>query len=124
MAIPPPTSAYGAQPPTSSTSTSTTASSTYPAPLPNADYGAPRRSLEHPPGYQQNLYASELSSDQRRAQDAANNSSGGLGGYGGSEKGGIDAESMWNTASKWVTAAGNKLSETEEEIWRRINRGE
>lgn len=122
MSIPPPTSAYGAQHPTSSTSSSTTRSSAYPAPIPNADYGAPRRSLEHPPGYQQNSYASELSSDQRRAQDAANNSSG-LGGYGGSEKGsGIDTESVWNTASKWVTAAGNKLSATEQEIWRRINK--
>jgi hypothetical protein len=119
MSIPPPTSAYGAQPPTSSTSTSTTGSSAYPAPFQNVDYGAPRRSLEHPPGYQQNSYASELSSDQRRAQDAANNSAGG---YGGSEKGGIDTEGMWNTASKWVTAAGNKLSETEQEIWRRINK--
>ena len=123
MSIQLPASAYGAQPPTSSTSTSTAPGSAYPAPTSNADYGAPRRSLEHPPGYQQNSYASELSNDQRRAQDAANNSSGGLGGYGGSENGsGIDTESMWNTASKWVTAAGNKLSETEQEIWRRINK--
>lgn len=123
MSIPPPTSAFGAQPPTSSTSSSTKASSAYPAPIPAAEYGAPRGSLEHPPGYQQNSHASELSSDQRRAQDTANNSSGGLGGYGNSEKGsGIDTEGMWNAASKWVTAAGNKLSETEQEIWRRINK--
>jgi len=124
MSIPPPTSAYGPQPPTSSTSTSTAPSSAYPAPI-QGDYAAPRRSLEHPPGYQQNSYASELSSNQRRAQGAANNSSnlGGLGGYGSSEKGsGIDTESMWSTAKSWVATAGEKIAETEQEIWRRINK--
>ena len=125
MSIPPPTSAYGAQPPTSSTRTANAPSSAYPAPI-QGDYEATRRSLEHPLGYQQNSYASEPSSDQRQGQDAANTSSnlGGLGGYGSSEKGsgGLDAESVWNTAKTWVTAAGEKISETEQEIWRRINR--
>ena len=125
MSIPPPISAYGAQPPTSSTRTANVPPSAYPAPI-QGDYEAPRRSLEHPPGYQQNSYASEPSSDQRRGQVAANNSSnlGGLGGYQSSEKGsgGIDTESMWNTAKTWVTAAGEKISETEQEIWRRINK--
>ena len=126
MSIPPPTSRYGAQPPTSSTSTANAPSSGYPAHV-QGDYEAPRRSLEHPPGYQQNSYASEPSSDQRRAQDNASSNSylGGAGGYGSSDRGnaGIDTESMWNTAKTWVTAAGEKISETETEIWRRINKG-
>jgi hypothetical protein len=50
MSIPPPTNAYGAQPPSSSTSTSTAPSTSYPVPVQSEEYGAPRRSLEHPPG--------------------------------------------------------------------------
>ncbi len=49
MAIPPPTTAYGSQVPASSTITSTSASVSYPVGIP-AEYQAPRRSLEHPPG--------------------------------------------------------------------------
>ncbi len=123
MLIPPPRSSIGAQPPTSSTGTSITASSAYPATIPAAEYAATRRSIEHPPGYQQNSYASELSSGQRHSHDASNNSLGGLGGYGGADQSKIiDTESVWNTAKQWVSAAGNKLSETEQEIWRRINK--
>jgi hypothetical protein len=49
MTIPPPTTAYGSQVPASSTTTSTSASVSYPVGIP-ADYEAPRRSLDHPPG--------------------------------------------------------------------------
>jgi hypothetical protein len=122
MWIPPPTAAVVDRPPSSSTTTTTAPSSRYPVPLPTSEYGAPRRSLEHPPGYYQNVYASELTNEQRRAQEANNSS--GLGGYGSSDKGnGMDAESLWNTAKQWVTVAGDKISETEAEIWRRINKG-
>jgi len=121
MSIPPPTTAFGAQPPTSSTSTTTAASSSYPVPLQSAEYGAPRRSLEHPPGYQQNVYASELTSDQRRAQEASNASA--LGGHDGYEDvGGLDPEGVWSTAKKWAQTAGEKISEAETEVWRRINK--
>lgn len=119
MSIPPPTAAYGAQPPASSSSMATTSSSAYPVNLPTAWNGAPRRSLEHPPGYQQNKYASDFTSDPRWAQGTSNSS-----GLGDSPEktGGIDTEDVWNTAKQWISAAGEKLSQTEAEIWRRISK--
>jgi len=119
MSIPPPTSASGAQPPSSSTSTTATASSSYPVNIPGA--GAPRQSLEHPPGYQQNVFASDLPSEHHRVQDAANRSN--LGGYDSSETGiGIDGEKIWNTVKKYAQTAGEKISDAESEVWRRINK--
>ena len=115
MGIPPPTQ-YGVQPPRSSTSTTTTAAASYPVAIPSAEFGAPRRSLEHPPNYQQNVYAPELTSDQRRAHEAntsevgAQDTSENLGG------------NFLNTAKKWVEQAGEKISEAEAEVWRRINK--
>lgn len=85
-------------------------------------YGNERRSeehMEHPPGYVQNAYASELSSDQRRAMDVYDVGEGNAsvgGGYGGGEE-----ESIWGSAKRWVGSAGSKLSEGEKEVWRRIN---
>lgn len=119
MSYPPPTNPLSGQPSSSSTSTTTAPSAAYPVPLPNEGYGAPRQSLEHPPGYHQNVYASELTSDQRRAQDA-NNTPSGLGGYGSSE--GTGELDYWETAKKWASSAGEKLSEGEKEVWRRINK--
>jgi len=119
MSIPPPTSAYGSKPPTSAASTTIGTPSTYPVPTSGGEYGAPRRSLEHPPGYQQNTYASEFTNDQRRAQ--ASNSSTGLGGV-SENVGGIDTENIWNTAKQWVSTAGSKIAETEAEVWRKINK--
>lgn len=119
MSIPPPGTPIGARPPASFTGPTTTASATYPVAIPATEYDAPRRSLEHPPGYQQNEYASELTSDQRRALEANNltgleDSSAGVGG--------INTENIWNTAKQWASTAGNRISETEAEIWRRINK--
>jgi len=124
MSIPPPTTAYGAQQPASSTSTTNAPSSSYPVPLPSEDYGAPRRSLEHPPGYAQNPYASNFSADQRRAQEAQDTPS--LGSYGSESKSttaafGVDPESVWNTAKKWAQTAGEKISEAEADIWKKVN---
>ncbi|KAL3428357.1 hypothetical protein PVAG01_01866 [Phlyctema vagabunda] len=124
MAIPPPTNAFGAQPPTSSTATANTPSSAYPVPV--QDYGAaPRESIEHPPGYQQNAYASELTNDQRRAQEVTNASSDtslGLGGFGQSQSEDSTAGTMWDTAKKWAQTAGEKISEGEQQVWRKINK--
>jgi hypothetical protein len=117
MSIPAPSNTYGAQPPHSSTSTTNTASASYPVAIPAAEYEGPRRSLEHPPGYQQNTYASEPTSDQRRAQEA-NGSSGVMAG----SEGGLDADSVWNVAKKWAQTAGEKISEAEAEVWRKINK--
>jgi hypothetical protein len=111
MGIPPPT--QGAQPLRSSTNTTTTASASYPV----AVSSEPRRSLEHPLGYQQNVYASEQTSDQRRAQEANMSR---IGALDTSENvGGID---LLNTAKKWAQQAGEKISEAEAEVWRRINK--
>ncbi|RDW71344.1 hypothetical protein BP6252_07907 [Coleophoma cylindrospora] len=127
MGMPPPTGTFGAQPLGSSTTTSNTSSSAYPIALPVHD--ARRQSLEHPPGYHQNVYASELTSDQRRAQEASNASTpapSGLPGLGGlsnpDEGSGLDAASIFNTAKKWAQVAGEKISEGEKEVWRRINK--
>jgi hypothetical protein len=77
----------------------------------------PRRSLEHPPGYQQNVYASEPTSDQRRAQEANITR---LGAQGTSEN--VEGLDFLNTAKKWAQQAGAKISEVEAEVWRKINK--
>jgi hypothetical protein len=45
-------------------------------------------------------------------------------GFGGviSDENGIDTKTVWNAAKQWVSAAGDKISETEAEIWKRINK--
>ncbi len=115
MGIPPPTTSYGTQHPSSSTSTSTTASASYPVAVSSTEI--PRRSLEHPPGYQQNVYASEPTSDQRRAQEANITR---LGAQGTSEN--VEGLDFLNTAKKWAQQAGAKISEVEAEVWRKINK--
>jgi hypothetical protein len=122
MGIPPPSSAFGGQPPASSTSTSNTASSSYPVQIPSTKSGGPRRSLEHPPGYYQNVYASEQTSEQRRAQEAINASSALRGRESAEKLSAMDSESIWNTARKWTQQAGEKLSEAEAEVWRKFNK--
>lgn len=113
MSIPPPTSAFGGQQqPRSSTSTTQAASSSYhPVQLP------PRRSLEHPPGYQQNVYASDLTSEQRRAMEtnASRENPERMGG----EQGG---DGVWNTLGKMAQQAGAKIAKTEASVWRSINK--
>ncbi len=116
MGIPPPTISYGRQHLSSSTSTTPIASASYPVAIPSAKL--PRRSLEHPPGYQQNTYASEPTSDQRRAQEAN------ISGMGAPQDALEDVGGMnfLNTAKKWAQHAGEKLSEVEAEVWRKINK--
>lgn len=119
MSIPPPTSTFGSQQPRSSTSTTQAASSSYrPVQVSSSEGdGAPRRSLEHPPGYQQNVYASDLTSEQRRAMEtnaSRENSEGMMGGEHG--------EGMWNTLGKMAQQAGAKIAETEASVWRSINK--
>lgn len=121
MNIPVPTQAIGShqQP----TSTSTAPSSSYPVNLPSDTSDNARRSLDHPPGYQQNTYASEMSADQRRASEAQQNSSN----YGippgqGGGTGGFEEQSVWDTAKSWASQAGEKLSAVEAEVWKKINK--
>ncbi|KAG4432269.1 hypothetical protein IFR05_012252 [Cadophora sp. M221] len=123
MSYPPPVTC-GSQPPSSSTSTTNTPSMLYPIAIPSAK-GGPRRSLEHPPGYHQNVYASELTSDQRRAQETeqANNSSGlGLTTQDRGSADGFDSQGVWGTAKKWAQTAGEKISVAEAEVWKKINK--
>ena len=112
MAIPPPTMPVGA-PPTSTTSTSTAPSFAHPVALPSGQES--RQSIEHPPGYKQDTYASEMTSDQRRAQETNNSSS--LGGGTADENEGIFA-----MAKQWVQTAGTKIAQSEAEVWRKINK--
>ncbi|KEY65802.1 hypothetical protein S7711_07184 [Stachybotrys chartarum IBT 7711] len=68
--------------------------------------------FSHPPGYHQNINATEFSSDQRAAHDAsvANTSL--------SE----DAQGVWGAAKKWAVAASESLAAAEGEVWKRINK--
>ncbi|TAQ87751.1 hypothetical protein B7494_g3908 [Chlorociboria aeruginascens] len=113
--IPPPPKAGEYQPPQG------IAVPTYPPPMaiplpsterqPPTQYNA-RPSLEHPPGYSQNVYASELTSEQRRAQDTQNASF-----MGDSNKDDrMDSEGVLNTVKKWAASAGAKISEAESEV--------
>ncbi|KAK2742018.1 hypothetical protein CKAH01_01445 [Colletotrichum kahawae] len=113
MAIPPPTMS-GQR----GSSTSTTAANgpqmTGPRPIPlGVD---PASSLEHPAGYQQNVEASEFSSHQRAAHNAAVASAAERGAHVQSDDG------VWDTAKKWAAAAGGSLAAAEQEVWRRINK--
>lgn len=105
MGLPPPT---GGMAPSGTATTSNYPSTSYPAPI---------TSSEHPPGYTQNTYASEMSSDQRRAQDAQNASSQHRAGDLGTDEGGL-----WETAKKWGMQAGESLAKAEAEVWRMVNK--
>ncbi|OAA47251.1 hypothetical protein BBO_02706 [Beauveria brongniartii RCEF 3172] len=93
--------------------------------------------LSHPPGYQQDAQAAEFSSGQRAAHEAyvaqhSNRLTSGLvmgmglgaGGGGGGEAGAGDAEgtTIWNTAKKWASAAGDTLAAAEGEVWKAVNK--
>lgn len=94
MAIPPPTMVYPAQ----QSGTSSAIAST-------PTYGG-----QHPPGYHQNVHASERDNYQRSAM-GRNDSD-----YEAEEDG------VWNSAKKWAQATGEKLVAAETEVWKRINK--
>lgn len=76
-------------------------------PLPQtspAETGAERHSLEHPPGYVQNPYAS----DRTAAQRAQFQGSG-------------EEEGVLGQAKKWMESAGEGLKKAEENAWRWVN---
>lgn len=120
MSYPPPgSSPYGPA------GTTATDSSSTGGPRPTSLYeGGPAASFSHPPGYQQDTYAAEFTSDQRAAHNAAvQQGHGGQHGLLDGSGGGDDDEgSVWGTAKKWATAAGNSLAAAENEVWRRINK--
>lgn len=69
----------------------------------------------HPPGYRQDVNASEFNSYQRAAHNAyvSENSS-----FGDSEGDG----GIWDQAKKWASAAGDSLAAAEHEVWKKINK--
>ncbi|KAK2004866.1 hypothetical protein LX36DRAFT_236994 [Colletotrichum falcatum] len=113
MGIPPPTMSHSALR-GSSTSIATGAQMTGSRAIPLG--GDPALSLEHPPGYQQDVGASEFSSHQRAAHHAAVASSAERGFQAHPEEG------VWDTAKKWAQAAGGTLAAAEQEVWKRINK--
>ena len=88
-----------------------------------------RASLEHPPGYVQNPFASDMTPDQRfAAKQQQENQSNILPSLGytdnaeGSRPGLDEDETVWATAKKWVKEKGEKASKLGEEVWDRIGR--
>ncbi len=69
----------------------------------------------HPPGYHQDVHASEFSSYQRAAHNAyvSENST-----FGDSEADG----GIWDQAKKWASAAGDSIAAAEHEVWKKINK--
>ena len=74
--------------------------------------------LDHPPGYHQDVNASEFDSHQRAAHHANVSSERRRGSI--PEDG--DEDGMWDTAKKLLASAGQKLSEGESAIWRTVNK--
>ncbi|MCJ1229259.1 hypothetical protein MMC12_005924 [Toensbergia leucococca] len=98
--------------------------STFPAPSLGSENQ--RRSLEHPPGYVQNAYATDMTPDQRFATENINRSVGSpVLGYvanrRASDAGNGGEESIWDAAKKWAKSAGEKASEVEGKIWSKID---
>ena len=86
-----------------------------------------RASLEHPPGYVQNPFASDMTPDQRfAAQQNNENRSETLPSLGyidnakGPRAGLEDDESVWGTAKKWVKEKAEQASKLEEKVWDKI----
>ena len=86
-----------------------------------------RASLEHPPGYVQNPFASDMTPDQRYAaeqqQESRPDSLPSLG-YIDHPKGprpGLEDEgTVWGATKKWVKETGGKASKLGEEVWDKL----
>lgn len=112
--------------------------SSSPAGMPQSTEMSARASLEHPPGYHQNPYASDLTPDQRFATELQEkeNRSDGLPSLGYNDNARRransivdDDESVWDAAKKWGTEGmkwgregGKYLGELHEQVWESIGR--
>lgn len=124
MSIPAPQQNYA---PVYGTSSATTTQQQQPGPtfLKFGGVTAPQTQVgSHPPGYQQNAMAQEMSSaarasledqDQRRTSIVPSLNIGG-------DSTNDTVGNVWNSVKGWVSAAGNTLAETEKDVWKRINR--
>ncbi|SLM37331.1 hypothetical protein LPUS_07149 [Lasallia pustulata] len=91
-----------------------------------------RRSLEHPPGYMQNPYASEMTPELRFATHFASQQTDGLPAALGyipnksrnNSRAGVENEEsgMWETARKYVRRASEMVGEMEEEFWKKVSK--
>ncbi|RGP67781.1 hypothetical protein FLONG3_8400 [Fusarium longipes] len=79
--------------------------------------GAGGSDFSHPPGYHQNVHASEFTSSQRAAHEASVAQERGPPLIGDDE-----GEGVWSAAKKWASAAGESLAAAEHEVWKRINK--
>lgn len=82
----------------------------------------------HPPGYQQNVMAQEMSSAARASLDATERreslaGSFGLSGSGTSALPGTGGTNgIWDTVKGWGITASQTLAETEKKVWERVNK--
>ena len=112
MSYAPPTGSVLGPARSSTTTTAAQILGSQPAALPGDDIHS------HPPGYHQNINATEFTSDQRAAHHsfvAQNSRRLSLPGNDGEE-------GVWDTAKKWAAAAGDSLVAAENEVWKRINK--
>ena len=94
--------------------------------------GRAAASLEHPPGYVQNPFASDMRADQRfAAQQEQENGSDGVTSLGytdnsskGSPLGLEDDQTVWGTAKKWAKETGEQASRFGEDVWNKFNAGD
>lgn len=126
MGIPPPSNNYAPTKgtiysPAESTGPTTLNFGAVPAP-------APITAGSHPPGYQQNTNAQEMTSAARASLDATERKESNFGtnlgtnfSLGGGDSTNETAGNVWNAVKGWATTAGKSLAETEKEVWKRIN---
>lgn len=98
----------------------------------------PSVSASHPTGYQQNLFAQEMSPaqraslDQQEAEDRRGSVfaglPGGANGGGSGSGGGVMGEdasqtagNVWNAVKGWASAAGSKAVEMEAAAWKKFD---
>lgn len=88
-----------------------------------AEAGGERKSLEHPPGYQQNpvvgAYVPPPATDM--GFGGAQGGSGGILGGGGNSIGAAGDNSVLGWIKQAGQQAGQKLSEAEQEVWKMVN---
>lgn len=119
---------FNGVPPGSTTSTTTTPSYPSYAPpttLSSSDAPAGRSSLEHPPGYIQNPYASDMTSTQRLVAEQKKHETDSLSpslGYNdaarnASNAGFGDDQSVWEMAKNGLKKTGEEASKLHSKIW-------
>lgn len=86
-----------------------------------------RASLEHPPGYVQNPFASDMTPDQRfAAEQQQENRSDSLSSLGYIDNPKVsrpsleEDETAWGTAKKWMKETGEQVSKLGEEVWDKL----